>query len=74
MVVCTGEQCKEHGARELLDELREARRQHEGDLRVSSAKCIGHCTAAPAVIEDGSLLRWVSLRRLRSELIRLGIL
>jgi len=44
------------------------------DLRVSATrKCIGHCQAAPAMVEDGRILRWVSERRLRGELLRLGI-
>jgi hypothetical protein len=29
---------------------------------------------APAMVEDGRVLGWVSLRRLKSELIRLGLL
>jgi NADH:ubiquinone oxidoreductase subunit E len=53
-------QCKQHAAGQ--------------DVRVSeSRKCIGHCAAAPAMVEDGRVLRWVSERRLRGELLRLGI-
>jgi len=58
---------------ELL-RLQTRKRQCDHDVRVSSSrKCIGHCTAAPAMVEDGRILRWVSERRLRSELLRLGI-
>jgi NADH:ubiquinone oxidoreductase subunit E len=44
------------------------------DVRIAESKeCIGHCAAAPAMVEDGQILRWVSPRRLRGELLRLGI-
>jgi NADH:ubiquinone oxidoreductase subunit E len=35
---------------------------------------MGHCALAPAVMEDGRLLGAMSSRRLRSELMRLGVL
>ena len=74
MVVCTGERCKEHGSSDLLVLLRQLVAGTQADVRISTSKCIGHCAAAPAMVEDGSVLRWVSFRRLRSELIRLRVL
>lgn len=75
-VVCNGETCHHAGASKLLQLLRMQCKQHAAgqDVRVSeSRKCIGHCAAAPAMVEDGRVLRWVSERRLRGELLRLGI-
>lgn len=75
-VVCNGETCQHAGSRKLLELLRlQCRKQNcDQEIRVSaSRKCIGHCTAAPAMVEDGRILRWVSERRLRGELLRLGI-
>jgi NADH:ubiquinone oxidoreductase subunit E len=43
------------------------------DVRISSSKCIGRCGAAPAMVKDGQVLGWVSMRRLKSELHRLGL-
>lgn len=74
MVVCTGEECRTRGSFDLLTTLRGLIGSSSTDLRISTSKCLGHCAAAPAMVEDGSILRWVSPRRLRSELIRLGIL
>jgi NADH:ubiquinone oxidoreductase subunit E len=75
-VVCNGESCQHAGSLKLLEMLRSQSRSQctEKDIRVSSTrKCIGHCQAAPAMVEDGRILRWVSERRLRGELLRLGI-
>lgn len=74
-VVCTGEHCAKNGASKLLQLLRLHRDKHEDqDVRISASRtCIGHCAAAPAMVEDGRVLRWVSLRRLKGELIRLGL-
>jgi NADH:ubiquinone oxidoreductase subunit E len=75
-VVCEGESCQHAGAHRLLELLKtQSRKKCAGhDLRVSaSRKCIGHCAAAPAMVEDGRVLHWVTERRLRSELLRLGI-
>lgn len=73
MVVCTGKHCQGHGAGELLKALREVSQEQAGDIRISASRCLGHCECAPAMVENGTVLRWVSLRRLRAELIRLGI-
>lgn len=75
-VVCEGENCQHAGARRLFELLKmQSRKKCAGhDLRVSaSRKCIGHCAAAPAMVEDGRVLHWVTERRLRGELLRLGI-
>jgi NADH:ubiquinone oxidoreductase subunit E len=42
-------------------------------VRVGASRCLGHCQLAPAMIEDGRMLGWVSRRRLRGELSRLGL-
>ena len=72
-VVCTGEHCAEAGSQELLLELRHECRHTGTDLRVGASRCMGRCQLAPAVMENGRMLGWVSQRRLRSELCRLGI-
>jgi NADH:ubiquinone oxidoreductase subunit E len=77
-VVCNGEQCRHKGSGGLLDLLRAHRCSHQNadrDVRIgSSRQCIGRCTMAPTMIEDGRVMGWMSLRRLRVELIRLGLL
>lgn len=72
-VVCTGESCAEAGSWRLLDELRHACPVHGRHMRVGASRCIGRCAMAPAVIEDGYVLGWVSRKRLKVELIRLGL-
>jgi NADH:ubiquinone oxidoreductase subunit E len=74
MVVCTGESCVSAGARELLEELKLQSGQVQGDLRVGASRCLGHCQAAPAMVEDGKVMGWVSCRRIRAELRRLGVM
>ena len=71
MVVCTGESCVDAGAGELLAELKEQRLHTRCDLRVAASRCLGHCQAAPAMVEDGKVMGWVSCRRIRAELRRL---
>jgi len=74
-VVCSGESCRHAGSNRLLGLLQHRCHHHDGpqDVRVSSSKCIGRCGLAPAMVEDGQVLGWVSLRRLKSELMRLGL-
>ena len=73
-VVCGGEHCRYAGSKELLDYLNQAPVSADVDVRIAESKaCIGHCAAAPAMVEDGQILRWVSPRRLKGELLRLGI-
>lgn len=72
-VVCTGEQCAEAGSQDLLMDLKHECRHADADVRVGASRCLGHCQLAPAVIEDGRMLGWVSRRRLQGELSRLGL-
>ncbi|MBE0659716.1 MAG: NAD(P)H-dependent oxidoreductase subunit E [Bryobacteraceae bacterium] len=73
-VVCGGEHCRCAGSKELLDYLKQAPVSGDVDVRIAESRaCIGHCAAAPAMVEDGQILRWVSPRRLKIELLRLGI-
>jgi NADH:ubiquinone oxidoreductase subunit E len=44
-----------------------------GDLRIGASQCLGHCQLAPAMVEDGRILGAVTQRRLRVELMRLGL-
>jgi NADH:ubiquinone oxidoreductase subunit E len=74
-VVCSGDSCRHAGSTRLLGLLRR-RCTHHGDsldVRISSSKCIGRCGIAPAMVENGQVLGWVSMRRLKSELTRLGL-
>ena len=73
--VCNGEQCRDAGAGDLLGLLRHHCSHSGADVRVSSStRCMGHCNVAPTVMADGRVMGWVSLRRLKSELMRLGLL
>jgi NADH:ubiquinone oxidoreductase subunit E len=74
-VVCDGESCHHAGSSRLLGLLRR-RCDHQSthqDIRISASKCLGRCGSAPAMVEDGRVLGWVSLHRLKSELTRLGL-
>src|SRR5450759_2488437 len=74
-VVCSGESCRHAGSSRLLGLLRR-RCTHAGDnldIRISSSKCIGRCGTAPAMVENGQVVGWMSMRRLKSELLRLGL-
>lgn len=72
-VVCKGHQCRRAGAENILDDLLHRRGSTDADLRVGASRCLGHCELAPAMVEDGQVLGAVSLRRLRVELMRLGL-
>mgnify|MGYP000389187821 CR=1 FL=1 len=72
-VVCTGQSCVDAGSSELIRELRRECRHALSDVRVGASRCMGHCQLAPAVMENGRMMGWVSPRRLRSELRRLGV-
>jgi NADH:ubiquinone oxidoreductase subunit E len=75
-VVCDGESCHDAGSNRLLGLLHDQcpHRSRRGHVRVSASRCLGRCGMAPAMVEDGRVLGWVSLHRLKSELIRLGLL
>lgn len=72
-VVCTGEACEHAGANDILRELRHRCDHAQGDLRIGASQCLGHCQLAPAMVEDGRILGAVSHRRLKIELMRLGL-
>lgn len=72
-VVCTGEACEHAGADSILRELKHQCHHAQGDLRIGASQCLGHCQLAPAMVEDGRILGAVSQRRLRVELMRLGL-
>lgn len=61
-VVCTGTACYIKGADQLLDGLRERYGVAPGEtteddaLSVMSARCVGACGLAPAVVVDGNVL------------------
>lgn len=74
MVVCTGESCKNAGAYDLLHDLKHHHEHVLGDLRIAESKCIHRCQAAPAMVEDGRVMGWMSRIRLKLELLRLGLL
>jgi len=73
IVVCTGESCAEAGSSDLVAELNQQCRHAAAHVKVGTSRCMGHCQLAPAVMGDGRMMGWVSPRRLRSELQRLGI-
>jgi len=72
-VVCTGEACENAGATAILHELQHQCHRAPGDLRIGASQCLGHCQLAPAMVEDGRILGAVSQRRLKLELMRLGL-
>ena len=73
-VVCTGEACEHAGAGDILQELKHQCHHARGDLRIGASQCLGHCQLAPAMVEDGRVLGAVSQRRLKIELMRLGLM
>lgn len=73
-VVCTGEACEHAGATGLLQDLKQKCQYASGDLRIGASQCIGHCQLAPAMVGDGRIVGALSQRRLRIELIRLGLI
>lgn len=74
-VVCSGESCRHAGSNRLLGLLQRHCQEHDEshDVRISSSKCIGRCAAAPAMVKNGEVFGWVSSRRLKSDLMRIGL-
>ena len=77
-VVCLGTACYVAGALGLVETLnrRCANPENSGvknDVSVQSARCIGSCGLAPAVIYDGRVLARVTPRLLGAELERIGM-
>jgi len=77
-VVCTGTACYVAGAFSLVEKLerRCAKAGHtteDGKVSVETARCIGSCGLAPAVIHDGSVLARVTVAGLDVELDKIGV-
>lgn len=74
-VVCSGDTCRHAGSDLLLGLLQRASAHpvNGHDVRISSSKCLQRCGTAPAMVKNGRLVGWVSLRGLKSELLRLGL-
>lgn len=78
-VVCMGTACYVKGADKLIAAIQDAAKIKPGettpDNKVSllTARCIGACGIAPAVIYDGRILGRVSQEQLHKELDRIGV-
>lgn len=77
-VVCLGTACYVAGAGSLLEALEQRCRGgcHDGEpgnLSVQTARCIGSCGLAPAVILDGAILPRVTPRGLDDALTKAGV-
>ena len=76
--VCTGTACYVAGAQALLGTLehrcaKSGETSPDGKVSVQSARCIGSCGLAPAVIYDGRILARVTREQLNEELDRIGV-
>lgn len=76
--VCLGTACYVEGAMGLVETLerRCAKAGHtspDGKVSVQTARCIGSCGLAPAVIYNGTILARVTKEDLHRELDRLGV-
>ncbi len=76
--VCTGTACYVAGAQSLLDVLerrccKSGGTSPDGKVSVQSARCIGSCGLAPAVIYDGKILARLTPEQLNAELDRIGV-
>jgi NADH:ubiquinone oxidoreductase subunit E len=74
-VVCSGDSCRHAGSDLLLGLLQRgyAHPAKDQEVRISSSKCLQRCGIAPAMVKNGRVVGWVSLRGLKSELLRLGL-
>ena len=78
MIVCLGTACYVAGALGLLETLerrccKAGSTTADGKVSVSSARCIGACGIAPAVIYDGRILGRVGQQQLAENLDRIGV-
>ena len=76
--VCTGTACYVAGAQSLLETLerrccKSGQTSADGKVSVQSARCIGSCGLAPAVIYDGRIMARVTRDQLNAELDRIGV-
>lgn len=78
-VVCLGTACYVAGALGLVEKLEHRCRTRsggtspDGKVSVASARCIGSCGLAPAVIYNGQILARVAPEQLDAELDRIGV-
>jgi len=76
-VVCNGTACYIKGAKKLMDDLNEkygvkpGETTDDGELSLLTARCLGSCGLAPAVVIDGDVKGHVSFEKLFGELERL---
>ena len=72
-MVCTGTACYVVGAQRLVDVVQKRCERSAGRLCLQSARCIGSCGLAPAVVLDGRILPRVTPDALERELEALGL-
>jgi bidirectional [NiFe] hydrogenase diaphorase subunit len=77
-VVCLGTACYVAGALGLVEKLerrcaRPGQSTADGKVSVETARCIGSCGLAPAVIFDGQVMARVTPQALDVELERIGV-
>ena len=77
-VVCLGTACYVKGALGLLEPLEQRCAKSgftspDGKVSVSSARCIGACGLAPAIIRDGEIVGRLTPGRLNEDLDRIGV-
>jgi len=77
-VVCIGTACYVAGALGLIEKLehrcaRAGQTTEDGKVSIETARCIGSCGLAPAVIYDGNVMARVSPGMLDQELQRIGV-
>lgn len=77
-VVCIGTACYVAGGLSLIENLerrcaKAGLTTPDGKVSVETARCIGSCGLAPAVIYDGSVLARVTPARLDAELNKIGV-
>lgn len=77
-IVCTGTACYVKGALGLLERIerrccRAGSTSADGKVSVGTARCIGSCGLAPAVIFDGNIMARVTPPQLDAELERIGV-
>ena len=78
LVVCLGTACYVAGALGLVETLerccaKAGQTSPDGKVSVQTARCIGACGLAPAVIADGVVLARVTQPSLSAELERIGV-
>lgn len=77
-VVCLGTACYVAGALGLVETLERrcakvGSTSPDGKVSVNTARCIGSCGLAPAVIYDGKILPRLNRQQLDAEIDRLGV-